>query len=715
MPLSTDPRTLALQAQTNGVIFPLVSQPKADIANARSQASFETNEMAALLAGSAAILDKRRKHLEALKAEPIFSKVGIHDMSREERVERALAMAFKLVEVTTQVIDSDNPEEDGSYLRACIGESLSLDLHFGMYMTTIMSQGTSDQVNKWLPPAAQFVHIGTYAQTELGHGTYLRGLETTATYDKVTEEFVVHSPTMSAVKWWPGCLAKVCNHCVLMARLFIDGTDYGPHPFMLQIRRLDTHECMPGIELSDIGPKFGFNGVDNGTMRLTYVRIPRTNMLMKNSQVSREGFYTAPSVKKANYGAMVKVRSFIVSSAADSLSKAATIAARYCTVRRQTAFDEGQSEAQVINFPHVQHKLFPIIATAYALHFTGNEMKLVHKKFEQMSRSRSDFSSLPALHASSSGLKAYTTSVTSDSIEACRRLMGGHGYSMNAGLASMFATYVAAVTYEGDNNIMYLQTARYLFKNWHSNRTSAIKPLDARWLVGAVSFNPSHPEYSEKLLELLQKHCDLLVDTTGKLTLRRASECSDIDIACPPNLARHVLPITQKPLAAWDAAGASPAENVDAADSAFPVPVAVWSRLDHLWIQAAHQHCIVVVAGNFMAGVRASAGTASAAVREVLQRLITCYLSKHAIESATGLDRMIAQLQLCCSCAVRPDFHLTALALAGLLPTSSVTEITALHSSSIQALAPDVVSLVDAFDHDDFTLDSAVGTSICPC
>jgi len=294
MPLSTDPRTLALQAQTNGVVFPLVSQPKADIVKARAQASFATNEMAALLAGSAANLEKRRKHLEALKAEPIFSKVGIHDMSREQRVERALAMAFKLVEVTTQVIDSDNPEEDGQFLRACIGESLSLDLHFGMYMTTIMSQGSSEQINKWLPPAAQFVHIGTYAQTELGHGTYLRGLETTATYDKVTEEFVLHSPTMSAVKWWPGCLAKVCNHCVLMARLFIDGTDYGPHPFMLQIRRLDTHECMPGIELSDIGPKFGFNGVDNGTMRLSYVRIPRANLLMKNSQVSKEGVYTAP-------------------------------------------------------------------------------------------------------------------------------------------------------------------------------------------------------------------------------------------------------------------------------------------------------------------------------------------------------------------------------------------------------------------------------------
>ena len=55
-------------------------------------------------------------------------------------------------------------------------------------MTCIMSQGPSEQVDQWLPPATQFLHIGTYAQTELGHGTYLRGLETTATYDKVTEE-----------------------------------------------------------------------------------------------------------------------------------------------------------------------------------------------------------------------------------------------------------------------------------------------------------------------------------------------------------------------------------------------------------------------------------------------------------------------------------------------------------------------------------------------
>lgn len=35
-------------------------------------------------------------------------------------------------------------------------------------------------------------------------GTDLKNLETTATYDPKTEEFVIHTPTLAATKWWPG-------------------------------------------------------------------------------------------------------------------------------------------------------------------------------------------------------------------------------------------------------------------------------------------------------------------------------------------------------------------------------------------------------------------------------------------------------------------------------------------------------------------------------
>ena len=52
-----------------------------------------------------------------------------------------------------------------------------------------------------------------------------------------------------------------------MARLFIKGRDYGPHAFVLPIRDMQTHAPLPGIDVGDIGPKVGYNGVDNGYVR----------------------------------------------------------------------------------------------------------------------------------------------------------------------------------------------------------------------------------------------------------------------------------------------------------------------------------------------------------------------------------------------------------------------------------------------------------------
>ncbi|POM75384.1 Hypothetical protein PHPALM_7521 [Phytophthora palmivora] len=54
--------------------------------------------------------------------------------------------------------------------------------------------------------------LGAYAQTELGHGSNVQGIETVATYDKATQEFIIDSPTLTSRKWWPGGLGKTANH-----------------------------------------------------------------------------------------------------------------------------------------------------------------------------------------------------------------------------------------------------------------------------------------------------------------------------------------------------------------------------------------------------------------------------------------------------------------------------------------------------------------------
>lgn len=106
---------------------------------------------------------------------------------------------------------------------------------------------------------------------------------------------------------------------------------------------------------------------------------------------------------------------------------------------------------------------------------------------------------LPELHALSSGLKATCTWMTADGIEACRRTCGGHGYSKLSGLPTLFQNYVQNVTWEGDNNVLCLQTARYLHKQLaaaaggrgggRSSGSAAYlnnlqQQLAARWVVG---------------------------------------------------------------------------------------------------------------------------------------------------------------------------------------------------------------------------------------
>ena len=46
--------------------------------------------------------------------------------------------------------------------------------------------------------------IGCFGMTELAHGSNVAGLETTATFDEDTDEFVIHTPNVSATKWWIG-------------------------------------------------------------------------------------------------------------------------------------------------------------------------------------------------------------------------------------------------------------------------------------------------------------------------------------------------------------------------------------------------------------------------------------------------------------------------------------------------------------------------------
>ena len=111
-----------------------------------------------------------------------------------------------------------------------------LGLHSSMYWLSLENLADEEQKAKWMPQVRQVNHLGCYAQTELGHGSNVAGLETTATLDKTNDEFVINSPTITSTKYWPGDLGRNASHAIVFARLKIDGNDYGVQPFLVQVR-----------------------------------------------------------------------------------------------------------------------------------------------------------------------------------------------------------------------------------------------------------------------------------------------------------------------------------------------------------------------------------------------------------------------------------------------------------------------------------------------
>jgi len=454
----------------------------------RLKATFDPNRITHLLDDSSAGT-KRRHYLESLiENDPsnVFNNDNNNYLHRTDRHINSLAKFVRLIEICRSigVGDDDNGllkvDTDFSTLLNCVADDLPAALHWVMFVPNILSLADDEQQKEWLKMCRDWKMIGCYAQTELGHGSNVRALETTATFvkDKNDGHFIINSPTLTSFKFWPGTLGRTSNHAMVIARLIDgEGIDRGMHNFLVQTRSLDDHSLMPGVVCGDIGPKIGYNNMDNGFAKFDHVKIPRRSMAMRFAVVDRNGVYKkkiiSDAASKINYITMMQVRSYIVRAASLALRMGTTITIRYSAVRKQgfkTEMGGMKEEHQILDYKQQQYRLFPLLAASYCFFFSAkrvhDNLKSIENRLMNLSNNQQSISKIEVgdIHATTSCLKSFTTAITADGLEDCRKSCGGHGFLASSGLPELINSYLQNPTVEGDNAMLPMQVVKILLK-----------------------------------------------------------------------------------------------------------------------------------------------------------------------------------------------------------------------------------------------------------
>lgn len=240
------------------------------LARERQQSKISVDELSRHLLSSDGFLERQARVLPILQREPLLSKEKQQNLSRPERFKLGLARAKLLRRLTDQ---HQWRHEDWKMAEYLVDDVSPYFLHMEMFVTTIREQASEAQRAYWLPLIEKWKIIGAYGQTELGHGSNVRGLELEARWDSRTKEFVLHSPTLTASKWWNGSLGRIANHSIVVAQLLLPKpgspdqyVSHGPHPFIVQVRDMKTHQPLDGVVIGDIGPKYGYVTMDNAYM-----------------------------------------------------------------------------------------------------------------------------------------------------------------------------------------------------------------------------------------------------------------------------------------------------------------------------------------------------------------------------------------------------------------------------------------------------------------
>ncbi|MDN4505039.1 acyl-CoA dehydrogenase family protein [Dietzia maris] len=402
-------------------------------------------------------------------------------------------------------------------------------VQWGLFGGAIANLGDSETRKKYLPDVMSLDLLGCFAMTEVGGGSDVQNLETTATFDRETGEFVVNTPTPSAEKAYIGNAARDGRMAAVFAQLITTADDggelrHGVHCLLVPIRD-EAGNDLPGVRTTDHGPKGGLAGVDNGKIWFDDVRVPREALLDRFGAVDADGEYSSPidSVGARFFtmlGTLIRGRVSVGAAAGASARTALALAVRYSLVRRQFDHPETGKGIPLLEYREHQRRLMPRVARAYAFACAQNAIILELDEFEKNPEAFDEVRRRE-METHAAGIKASVTAFANDTIIEARLACGGAGYMAENLLTEMRKDCDVFSTFEGDNVVLTQLVGKELLSSYAAD----FGDMDQRETVAfALSTAVDVVQEKARASTLWQKLVDAVTDREHTDLLDRGNQ-----------------------------------------------------------------------------------------------------------------------------------------------------------------------------------------------
>ncbi|MCQ1580128.1 acyl-CoA dehydrogenase family protein [Streptomyces parvus] len=325
-------------------------------------------------------------------------------------------------------------------------------IHYNLFLGSLLDHDadTRRDVSDFLAMR----RVGTFLCTEVAHGNDAAAIETTATYDRERDGFVLHTPHAGAQKFMPNTSpAGGPKSGVVAARLLADGTDHGVFLFLAPLT--DAHRALPGVRVRRLPARMG-SPVDHCLTSFDRCFVPRDALLAgEHGRIGDDGrFHSEVPNRRRRFlvsiGRVTPGKLSMSACAVGSARVTLAIAVRYAGHRMISG---SRAARRIPVYAHRTHHgpLAGAMATVYA-------MSLLHRRALDAweSASGTDRDEAERLVAVAKG---WITWQARDVIVECRERCGAQGLLENNGMTELVTGIEGAITAEGDNLAVHAKAA----------------------------------------------------------------------------------------------------------------------------------------------------------------------------------------------------------------------------------------------------------------